>query len=82
MIVVHHPYNKCTTPLHIGWTPHIVGPTAYRFEIKKHVDVWFSRDALVSLFSLSLTLWFYLLLASTRRREESLPSSCYTSVIL
>jgi hypothetical protein len=27
MIVVHHPYNKCTTPLHMGWAPHTVGPT-------------------------------------------------------
>jgi hypothetical protein len=27
MIVVHHPYNKCTTPLHMGWAPHTVGST-------------------------------------------------------
>jgi hypothetical protein len=27
MIVVHHSYNKCTTPLHMGWAPHTVEPT-------------------------------------------------------
>jgi hypothetical protein len=27
MIVVHHPYNKFTTPLHMGWAPYTVGPT-------------------------------------------------------
>jgi len=27
MIVVHHSYNKCTTPLHIGWALYTVGPT-------------------------------------------------------
>lgn len=29
VLVVHHVYNKYTTPLHKEWTPQYVGPTAY-----------------------------------------------------
>jgi hypothetical protein len=27
VIPVHQVYNKCISPLHIGWAPHTVGPT-------------------------------------------------------